>query len=260
MTNILDDYALMSPLRQQNNWLKLAIVLFGLLVGISSTSPVPSLFIALCMSFTTIALGKAPLKLYLKLLLAPVGFAVVGILIIAFFSGSGQELLSFKFLGYPLSVRKDGLELALLVLARSISGMCCLYFLALTTPIIELFALLKASRLPESFIELSMLIYRYIFVFLDMALSIRYAQTVRLGYSSFSRSLHSLGMLGSTLFIRSWEQGDKLFLAMNSRCYDGKMTLFEVHRPVGTPELLLTSAYFFLTLALLYLTKNASIV
>lgn len=260
MTNILDDYALISPLRQQNNWLKLAIVLFGLLVGISSTSPVPSLFIALCMSFTTIALGKAPLKLYLKLLLAPVGFAVVGILIIAFFSGSGQELLSFKFLGYPLSVRKDGLELALLVLARSISGMCCLYFLALTTPMIELFALLKASRLPESFIELSMLIYRYIFVFLDMALSIRYAQTVRLGYSSFSRSLHSLGMLGSTLFIRSWEQGDKLFLAMNSRCYDGKMTLFEVHRPVGTPELLLTSAYFFLTLALLYLTKNASIV
>lgn len=260
MTNILDDYALMSPLRQQNNWLKLAIVLFGLLVGISSTSPVPSLFIALCMSFTTIALGKAPLKLYLKLLLAPVGFAVVGILIIAFFSGSGQELLSFKFLGYPLSVRKDGLELALLVLARSISGMCCLYFLALTTPMIELFALLKASKLPESFIELSMLIYRYIFVFLDMALSIRYAQTVRLGYSSFSRSLHSLGMLGSTLFIRSWEQGDKLFLAMNSRCYDGKMTLFEVHRPVGTPELLLTSAYFFLTLALLYLTKNASIV
>lgn len=260
MTNILDDYALISPLRQQNNWLKLAIVLFGLLVGVSSTSPVPSLFIALCMSFTTIALGKAPLKLYLKLLLAPVGFAVVGILIIAFFSGSGQEFLSFKFLGYPLSVRKDGLELALLVLARSISGMCCLYFLALTTPMIELFALLKASRLPESFIELSMLIYRYIFVFLDMALSIRYAQTVRLGYSSFSRSLHSLGMLGSTLFIRSWEQGDKLFLAMNSRCYDGKMTLFEVHRPVGTPELLLTSAYFFLTLALLYLTKNASIV
>jgi cobalt/nickel transport system permease protein len=260
MSNILDDYALMSPLRHRNNWLKLTIVLFGLLVGVSSTSPFPPLFIALCMSFTTVAFGRAPFKIYLKLLLAPVGFAVVGILIIAFFSGSGQELMSFKLMGYPLSVRKDGLELALLVLARSISGMCCLYFLALTTPMIELFAVLKASKLPETFIELSMLIYRYIFVFLDMALSIRYAQTVRLGYSNFRRSIHSLGMLGSTLFVRSWEQGDKLFLAMNSRCYDGKMTLFEVHRPVRAPELLLTSAYFSLTLALLYLTKNASIV
>lgn len=260
MTNILDDYALMSPLRHRNNWLKLAIVLFGLLAGVSATSPIPPIFMALCMSFATVALGKAPLKTYFKLLLAPLGFAIAGILIIVFFSGSGPELLSFKFLGYPLSVRTDGLELALLVLARSISGMCCLYFLALTTPMIELFAVLKAARLPESLIELSMLIYRYIFVFLDMALCIRYAQTIRLGYSNFRRSINSIGMLASTLFIRSWEQGDKLFLAMNSRCYDGKMTLFEVKRPVKATELLITSAYFISTLALFYFTKNISIV
>ncbi|MDM7919369.1 MAG: cobalt ECF transporter T component CbiQ [Methanosarcina sp.] len=260
MTNILDDYALMSPLRHRNNWLKLAIVFFGLLAGVSSTSPITPLFIALCMSFATVGLGKTPIKLYFKLLLAPMGFAVIGVLIIAFFSGSGPEMLAFELLGYPLSIRTDGFELALLVLSRSISGMCCLYFLALSTPMIELFAVLKASRLPESLIELSMLIYRYIFVFLDMAICIRYAQTVRLGYSNFKRSINSLGMLASTLFIRSWEQGDKLFLAMNSRCYDGKMTLFEVHRPVKASELLLTSAYFLSTLALFYFTKNISIV
>lgn len=260
MTNILDDYALMSPLRHRNNWLKLVIVLFGLLAGVSATSPIPPFFIAFCMSLSTVVLGRTPLKLYFKLLLAPMGFAVVGVLIIAFFSGSGPEMLAFELLGSPLSIRTDGFELALLVLSRSFSGMCCLYFLALTTPMIELFAVLKASRLPESLIELSMLIYRYIFVFLDMALCIRYAQTVRLGYSNFRRSIHSLGMLTSTLFIRSWEQGDKLFLAMNSRCYDGKMTLFEVHRPVRATELLLTSAYFLSTLALFYFTKNISIV
>ncbi|WP_410507398.1 cobalt ECF transporter T component CbiQ [Methanosarcina hadiensis] len=260
MTNILDDYALLSPLRHINSWLKLAVVFFGLLVGVSSTSPITPFFIAFCMSFATVVLGKTPLGLYFRLLLAPMGFAAVGVLIIAFFSGSGPEMLAFEFLGYPFSIRTDGFELALLVLSRSISGMCCLYFLALSTPMIELFAVLKASRIPESFIELSMLIYRYIFVFLDMALSIKYAQTVRLGYSSFRRSLNSMGMLGSTLFIRSWEQGDKLFLAMNSRCYDGKMTLFEVHRPVRTAELLLTSVYFVSALALFYFTKNISIV
>jgi cobalt/nickel transport system permease protein len=260
MTNILDDYALMSPLRHRNNWLKLIIVFFGLLAGVSATSPIPPFFIAFCMSVATVGLGKTPIGLYFKLLLAPMGFAVIGVLIIAFFSGSGPEMLAFELLGYPLSIRSDGFELALLVLSRSISGMCCLYFLALSTPMIELFAVFKASRLPESFIELSMLIYRYIFVFLDMAMCIRYAQTVRLGYSNFKRSINSLGMLASTLFIRSWEQGDKLFLAMNSRCYDGKMTLFEVDRPVKAAELLLTSAYFLSTLALFYFTKNISIV
>lgn len=259
MMNLLDDYALMSPLRHKNTWLKLAIVFFGLLVGVSATSPLPPLFIAFCMSFTTVAPGRTPLKLYLKLLLAPLGFALTGLIAIAFLSGSGQEILSFELMSYPFSIKADGLEFAFLILARSLSGICCLYFLSLTTPMIELFAVLKASRLPESFIELSMLIYRYIFVFLDMALSIKYAQTVRLGYSNFRRSLTSMGMLVSTLFIRSWEQGDKLLLAMDSRSYNGKMALFEVHRPVKTAELLLTSAYFLSTLALFYFTKNASI-
>ena len=119
---------------------------------------------------------------------------------------------------------------------------------------IELFAVFKASRLPESLIELTMLIYRYIFVFLEIAISIMYAQTIRLGYSNFRRSINSISMLISTLFIRSWEQGDKLFLAMNSRCYNGKMTIFEVQKPIKAIELLLTSVSLF------YFTKNISIV
>ncbi len=260
MNNILDDYALMSPLRHRNNWLKLAIVFFGLIVGVSCTSPITPVFIALCMSFTIIAFGRVSPKLYFKLLLAPMGFAAVCFLIIAFFSGSGHDLLSFKLIDYPLSIKTDGLELAFLVLSRSISGICCLYFLALTTPMIELFTVFKASRLPDTLIELTMLIYRYIFVFFEIAISIMYAQTIRLGYSNFRRSINSIGMLTSTLFIRSLEQGEKLFLAMNSRCYNGKMTIFEVHKPIKATELLLTSAYFLSTLSLFYFTKNMSIV
>ncbi len=259
MTNILDDHALMSPLRHRNNWLKLAIAFFGLIIGVSCTSPITPVFIALCMSFTIIVFGRVSPILYFKLLLAPMSFAAVGVLIIAFFSGSGQDLLSFKLIGYPLSIKADGLELALLVLSRAISGMCCLYFLALTTPMIELFAVFKTSGLPDTLIELTMLIYRYIFVFLEIAISIMYAQTIRLGYSNFRRSINSIGMLTSTLFIRSWEQGEKLFIAMNSRCYNGKMTIFEVHKPIKSIELLLTSVYFISTLSLFYFTKNISI-
>ena len=260
MNNILDDYALISTLRHRNNWLKLAIVFFGLIVGVSCASPITPVFIALCMSFTTIAFGRVSPRFYSKLLLAPIGFAAAGILIITFFSGSGHELLSFKFIGHPFSIKADGLELALLVLSRSFSGICCLYFLALTTPMIELFAVFKASRLPESLIELTMLIYRYIFVFLEIASSTMYAQTMRLGYSNFRRSINSISMLTSTVFIRSWEQGDKLFLAMNSRCYNGKMTVFEVQKPIKTIELLLTSVYFISTIFLFYFTKNIFIV
>ena len=95
MSNILDDYALMNPLRHRNNWLKLAIVLFGLIVGVSCTSPITPVFIGLCMSFTTIAFGRVSPRIYSKLLLAPMGFAAAGILNHCFFLrfGTGFVIL-----------------------------------------------------------------------------------------------------------------------------------------------------------------------
>ncbi|WP_292485277.1 cobalt ECF transporter T component CbiQ [Methanohalobium sp.] len=260
MTTLLDDYALISPLRNRNNWLKLIIVAFGLLVGVSSTSPVTPLFIALSMSIATVFLGKTPLKLYLKILTAPLGFAFAGAVVIFFFFGSGSEILSFNIFGYPFIANSEGINMATLVVSRTFSGMCCLFFLAFTTPMVELFAVLKKTRLPESFIELSMLIYRYIFVFLDVAMSIKYAQTIRLGYKDVKSSIYSFSMLVSTLFLQSWEQGEKLYLAMDSRCYNGKMMMFDAKRPVELSEIITASLYFIFILTIFYFTKNISVV
>jgi cobalt/nickel transport system permease protein len=131
--------------------------------------------------------------------------------------------------------------------------MSCLFFLALTTPMIELFAVLKKSKLPDSFIELSMMMYRYIFVFLEVAMSIKYAQTVRLGYKDLRTSLNSLAMLITTLFLRSWEQGEKIFISMNARCYDGKMAFYEETRPMRIPETLLAVFYVGMVVVVWYL-------
>ncbi len=260
MVNILDDYALMSPLRYRNNWLKLSIVTFGILSGVSSTSPFTPLLIALCMGFATVHFGKIPLGFYLKLLAVPAGFVLTSAVIIAFFFGSGDILFSFDVLGYTLAVKTGGLDMALLVLSRTLGGMSCMFFLSLTTPMVELFSVLKATRFPDSFIEISMMMYRYIFVFLEVAMGIKYAQTVRLGYRDFRTSFRSLAMLGTNLFIRSWEQGEKLYVSMNSRCYDGKLTMLDEKRPVRLPEIVLTCSYFTLVLAVFYFTRGISFI
>ena len=252
----MDDHALMSPLRHKNNNLKLLIAFFGILVGVSSTSPLPPLYIALCMSIVTVYLGKVNNKAYLKILGAPLGFSLVGILIIAFFFGSGDELFGFDVFGFRLGINTEGLNMALLVLARTLGGMCCLFFLAFTTPMVELFSVLKAWKIPDVFVELSMLIYRYIFIFMDVAIAIKFAQETRLGYKDKKASFRSIAMLGSTLFIRAWEQGEKLFISMNSRCYSGKLTLFEARRPVKTSELALSALYFVSVIVLFIFTRN----
>ncbi|WP_342306254.1 cobalt ECF transporter T component CbiQ [Methanolobus sp. ZRKC5] len=260
MTYILDDYAILSPLRFRNNWLKLAIVTFGVLAGVSSTSPFVPFTIALCMSFTTIYFGKVPAKFYFKILAVPAGFVFVSVVIIAFFFGEGANYFAFDVFGYILGVNSQGLNMALLILARTIGGMSCLFFLSLTTPMIELFAVLKKAKFPDSFVEIAMMMYRYIFVFLDVAMGIKYAQTVRLGYRDFKTSFRSTVMLGASLFIRSWEQGEKLYLSMNSRCYDGKLMVYDEKRPVKMPELLLTGAYFTIVLMVFYFTNGMSLI
>lgn len=260
MAYILDDYAILSPLRAKNNWLKLSIVAFGVLVGVSSPSPVTPFMIAVCMSFATLFFAKVPAKFYFKILSVPAGFVLVSVLIIAFFFGGGSYLFSFNVFGHTFGVTSSGLNMALLVLARTLGGMSCLFFLSLTTPMVELFSVLKATKFPDSFIEISMMMYRYIFVFLDVAMGIRNAQTMRLGYKDFRTSFRSMVMLGTNLFIRSWEQGEKLYLSMNSRCYDGKLIVFDEKRPVKFPELLLTSLYFSFIIIVFYYTRGIFVV
>lgn len=66
-----------------------------------------------------------------------------------------------------------------------------------------------------------MIIYRYIFVFLEEAQRMWLASKMR-GEGNFRTKIEVFSMLTSTLFLRSIHQGDKLFVAMNSRCYDGE--------------------------------------
>jgi len=253
---LLDDYALNSPLRNKNNQLKLGLVAAALLVGVSSTSPVAPLFIALSMSLATIRFGKIPARFYGELILAPLSFALFGAAIILLFFGSGPDIFSFNLLGHQIGASAAGAELSLLVVSRTLSGMCCLFFLALTTPMVEIFAVLKGFRVPDSFVELSMMIYRYIFVFLEVAVRMRHAQAMRLGYDGFKSSINSLSILAGSLFLRTWEQGEKLYIAMDARCYDGKLSLFEENRPIKIQELLAASGYVTIIAALAYLSRG----
>ncbi|AAM03845.1 TPA: cobalt ECF transporter T component CbiQ [Methanosarcina acetivorans] len=260
MHRFMDDHALMSPGRHRNNNLKLFIAFFVTMAGVSSSSPLPPLFITLCISTAIIYFGKVNKKAYLKILGAPLGFSLTGVLIIAFFFGSGAEIFGFDVFGFRIDMSTEGLNTALLVLSRTLGGICCLLFLYFTIPMVELFSVLKAWKIPDVFLKLSTLIYRDLFVFLDVAMAVKVAQETRLRYKDKKVSFHFMAMLLSTLFIRVWEKGEKLFVSMNSRCYSGKLPLFEARKPIKSPEIILTEAYFPSVLTLLYLTKNIQIV
>jgi len=256
MHNLLDDYAHGNALRETSSRLKLFLGLWAILLCVSSTTPIAPLFVAMTMSLITVMLARIPGRIYFRLLLVPLSFAMLSAGVVAFMHGNGQTLFSVQLFGIDLSIREEGANLAALLIARTFGGMCSLYFIALTTPMIEIFAVLKTLRIPQSVIELSMMIYRYIFVFLDQAAMIHSAQMMRLGDAGAKNSLNSFAMLCSVLFLNSWEQGERLIVAMDSRCYDGKLDLMDQAAGANPKAILAVAVYLVAATAIAVLTRD----
>jgi cobalt/nickel transport system permease protein len=256
MHSLLDDYAHSNALRDVSPRLKLTIGLGSILLCISSTSPLAPLLVATVMSLVIIVLAKIPGRFYVRLLLVPFSFAFLSSAVVAFMHGTGDQIFAVNLLGLNLAINTEGANLALLLVARTFGGMCSLFFIALTTPMIEIFSVLKSLRVPDILLELSMMIYRYIFVFLDQAVMIHTAQVMRLGDSGTKVSFNSFSMLSSVLFLRAWEQGERLMVAMDSRCYDGKLDLIEQHSRTSSRALLAALTYISAIAAVVILTRD----
>ena len=107
----------------------------------------------------------------------------------AFWFGTGSYIYTLGV--FNLGVTASGFNLGFLVFARMMGGFACLAFLGLTTPLPEIFSVLEDFKFPEELLEISMLMYRYVFVSIDEAIKMHHAQETRLGYSSFKKSYQS---------------------------------------------------------------------
>jgi cobalt/nickel transport system permease protein len=219
--NTLDNYAHSNGLKDANTFFKVLFAISTMLVSLVSTSPVVPLLITIFVSGLIIFEAKIPWKFYLKFLTIPLTFGLISFVFMSLFFGVGTHILDLGI--FNLAVTEDGFNLGLLLLARVMGGFTCMAFLALTIPMTELFCELERFRIPQIITELAMLMYRYIFLFLDEGINMYHAQETRLGYSSYKKSFKSMGMLGSNLFIRTWIKGEQAHVAMESRCYDGSI-------------------------------------
>ena len=256
MEENLEYYAQTNAIRDVNCYVKILLGMGAILICVVSPGPVAPLFIMVTLSAITLLFAKIPVRVYIELLHIPLIFALSSVIVILFLSGGGTPLLTFTLFGIPLTATTGSANLALLVLVRTFGGMCGLFFISLTTPMVEIFAAMYAMRMPQVFIDLSMLIYHFIFVFIGQAIAIHNAQAIRHGYTSFKRSINSMAMLGGMLFIRAWKEAEDLVIAMDSRCYNGKLEPPGRQEPVKTSAVISVVAYLGLCIAVAVLTST----
>ncbi|HYD29388.1 MAG TPA: cobalt ECF transporter T component CbiQ [Azospirillaceae bacterium] len=169
---------------------------------------------------TTIAVvagARVPAGVFLKVMAVPAGFILTGAPMLAL----SLDLAD----GLRIALAPDGLRHAAEVSIRSLAAVSCLAFLSLTTPMADVLAMLRRLGVPRLVLEVMLLTYRLVFVFLERAAAGRQALTARLGTNGFAVSVRSVGLLAAGLFQRSLDKGRRLEVGLGARAWDGELPL-----------------------------------
>lgn len=125
------------------------------------------------------------------------------------------------------------------LLIKGFIGVLAVILLSSTTPFPRLLEALKKFKVPEILTLLLGFIYRYFFVLLDEILTVKRAVDSR-GYKGRTIwQVKTLGRMLGQLFLRTFERGERVYLGMMARGFNGfPRTL--------TPSDLKKADYFFL--------------
>lgn len=222
----LDEYAhLDSPIHRWDPSAKL----IGLMALIFAFAFVEALWLipALLAIVTGLyAASRLPLR-YLRPRLRYPGYFLLGVVIgLPFLSG---ETVLWRW--GILTLRQEGIEAMVLVVCRFLAILVTGLVLLGTTPFLTLMKTMRSLGLPQIMVDLTLLTYRYLHDLRAQVAAMQQAMRLRGAGSRAARgrrqvpflpNLHDLNQfaaLAGTLFVRSYEQSERVYKAMRLRGY-----------------------------------------
>lgn len=130
----------------------------------------------------------------------------------------------------PLALSEAGLATFALVAVKASIGAVGAVLLAATTSFPDILHGLERLRAPRLLVVIAAFMYRYAFVIADEARRMRAALAARAYRPRHLGEVAALGRLVTGLFLRSYERGERVYLAMLARGYAGAMPRFGVLR------------------------------
>ncbi|MFD9881549.1 cobalt ECF transporter T component CbiQ [Streptomyces alboflavus] len=210
-----------SPVHALPPHTKLTAVFCFVVVVVSTPREAVWAFAAYALLLASVAYAaRVPPLFWLKRLLIEVPFVAFALLLPFVAQGERTEVL-----GMSLSVH--GLWGAWNVLAKGTLGVAASVLLAATTELRELLLGLQRLKLPPLLVQIASFMIRYGDVIADEMRRMRIARESR-GFEA--RGVRHWGVLAKSagaLFIRSYERGERVHLAMVSRGYAGSMPVID---------------------------------
>ena len=221
--SFIDGYShLDSPVRRRDPRLKLLLVLV-FIVAVVLTPPgawgVFGIYFALLA--VILSLSRLPATYVLKRSAIILPFVLI-LGLINVFTRPGTELLGFDIGAWHLGATDAGVVFIGTLLARSWLSVVALIVLTATTPLPHLLNGLERLKAPGVLVMLLSFMYRYIFLMVDEVMRMKQARDSRMiGRPSGRYQARIVGRMIGSLFIRSYERGERVYAAMVARGFDG---------------------------------------
>ena len=169
---------------------------------------------------TLLLLSKVPVFYVLKRSLVIMPFVLMIAIFIPFFK-EGEVAGSYNIWLWQVSVTYTGLQVLWNVLIKAWLSILSLILLTSTTKLTNLLKGLEQLRMPKVMVMLLSFMYRYIFVLVDEVMRMKQARDSRNFGGSRLWQMRTIGNMIGTLFIRSYERGERVYAAMLARGFDG---------------------------------------
>ena len=200
---------------------KLVIALAALIGVVTAERIVLPLFVfGVCLA--TIAALRIPAKLVAARLAAPLSIVAVLVIIQTFVTGT-TPLFTITLGEWPFTAKAEGLRQGAFLGSRVLGAVSVVFLLSIVTPAHRIFQALRWFRISRNWLEIAILMYRYIFVLMDRVSDLASAQRLRLGYTRRGRAMRSFTALAGATIIHSLEQSQRTHDAMRLRGYRGTM-------------------------------------
>ncbi len=146
-----------------------------------------------------------------------------------------------------LTVSRSGLIVFENVLVKSYLAVISVILLSSTTPFPRLLRGFEQLKVPKLMIMLASFAYRYLFLLIEEIERMKRARDARVYRGRWLWQAKVIGQMIGSLFLKSYERGERIYVAMTSRGFTGEIVGF------GKTKFQ-TKDVLFLVFALLYFT------
>jgi len=251
--SLIDFYAYASKIRHWNATFKVSLSILILILCIVFDNPYVSVVIIIAMAYLTVVKGELSVTEYLSILAIPIAFILLGTFTIAidFSKQPMGQYNQYLGLGYVFTSQAKLKNVFFLIL-KVFAAISALQMMTLSTPSSEIIYVLRKAHVPKLIVELMSLIYRYIFILMDVYTKMKNSAKSRQGYCDFKTSCYTFGNIASNMLVISLKKANAYYDAMEARCYDGDLIFLEEDKKVETIQIV-TAVAFIIFLTLLWI-------